>query len=138
MAGYSRMYVFGGEGGFMGAGGVNPIELVILVGDADGQWLEPNYVNQALRPAGDIRRIVPVGPDHPDMILDACLAFAPSWFALCPSLARVELELDGLTFLDFDAAPASIPESWEALRAEARPIFEALPDWETKLVRKHG
>ena len=137
MAGYSRMYVFGGEGGFMGADGVKPVELLVLVGDADRQWLEPHYFNPALKPAGDARRIVPAGPDHPDMILDACLAFAPSWFTGCPTLAQVERELDGLSFLDFDAARSSIPDSWEVLRAEARPVFEALPMWEAKLVRKH-
>lgn len=135
MAGYSKIYVVGGEGGFMGADGVNPIELLILVGDADRQWLEPHYFNVALKPAGDTRRIVPAGPNHPDMVLDACVAFAPSLFTACPTLAHVERELGDLTFLDFNAACSSIPKSWNTLREEARPVFEALPIWEAQLVR---
>lgn len=137
MAGYSRMYVVGGEGGFMGADGVNPIEFLILVVDADRQWLEPHYFNVALKPAGDTRRIMPASPDHPDMLLDACLAFAPSMFAACPTLAQVERELGDLTFLDFNSARSSVPESWSALREEARPVFDVLPIWEAQLVRQH-
>lgn len=138
MAGYSRIYAFGGEGGFMGADGVNPIEFLILAGDADRQWLEPHYFNLALKPRGDTRRIVPAGPNHPDMLLDGCLAFAPSLFSVCPTLGQVERELGDLSFLDFDAGRSLIPESWDALREEARPIFEALPMWEAELVRRHA
>lgn len=34
MAGFSRMYCIGGLGGFMGADGINPLNALILVGDA--------------------------------------------------------------------------------------------------------
>jgi hypothetical protein len=135
MSGFSRIYIVGGEGGFMGADGVNPIELLILVGDADRQWLEPHYFNVALKPRGDTRRIVPASPNHPDMILDACLAFAPSMFTGCRTLAQVERELGDFTFLDFHAARSVIPKSWNTLREEARAVFEALPIWEAQLVR---
>ena len=30
----------------MGADGVNPIEFLVLVGDADRQWLEPQYFDR--------------------------------------------------------------------------------------------
>ncbi len=41
MSGFSRFYVFGGAGGFMGADGVDPVAFMIFVGDGDRQWLEP-------------------------------------------------------------------------------------------------
>lgn len=46
MAGYSKIYCIGGEGGFLGADGMNPIDFQILVGDADRQWLEVRYFNR--------------------------------------------------------------------------------------------
>ncbi len=55
MAGYSRLYAVGGLGGFMGADGVNPIEFLILVGDADRQWLEPHYFDRSITPIGRLR-----------------------------------------------------------------------------------
>lgn len=48
MAGYSKLYVVGGLGGFMGADGVNPIDFLVLVGDADRQWFEPHYFDRSL------------------------------------------------------------------------------------------
>ena len=66
MAGYSKFYVVGGEGGFMGSDGVNPIEILILVGDAGRQWLEPHYFDASIRPIGRIQLIVPAGPDDTD------------------------------------------------------------------------
>ena len=66
MAGYSKLYVVGGLGGFMGADGVNPIEFLVLVGDADHQWLEPHYFDRSITPIGGLRVIVPSEPDHKD------------------------------------------------------------------------
>ena len=77
MAGFSKSFILGGEGGVMEADGVNPISLFILVGDADRQWLEPVYVNKNIKPIGNIKVIIPPGPDDPRMLLDACQAFAP-------------------------------------------------------------
>lgn len=57
MAGYSRLYVVGGLGGFMGADGVNPIEFLVLVGNADRQWLEPHYFDRTIKPIGKLRSL---------------------------------------------------------------------------------
>jgi hypothetical protein len=134
MAGYSRLYVIGGLGGFMGADGVNPIQFQILVGDADRQWLEPHYFDTSIRPIGSLRVIVPAGPDDPDALLDACIAFFPQHFTRCPSLAAVEAALRAADRLDFDAKPEAIPTGWTRLREEARPLFGQLNIWRADLV----
>ena len=46
MAGYSKIYCIGGEGGFLGSDGMNPIDFQILVGDGNRQWLEARYFNR--------------------------------------------------------------------------------------------
>lgn len=134
MAGYSKIYVVGGLGGFMGADGVNPIELLVLVGDASRQWLEPHYFDGSIEPIGRLRAIVPAGPDHPDALLDACIAFCPRYFRSCPSLAQVESILQDAERLDFDAHARDIPEAWDSLREEARPVFGAMNIWRADLV----
>ena len=142
MAGFSRMYVLGGEGGFMGADGVNPIELLILVGDADRQWLKPHYFDNRIGPMGGIRVIVPKGPNHPDMLLDALIAFAPRYFTSCPSYAAVAADAEGLERLDFNAAPETIPDGWEPTsgRGPAGPRVNAPLDcrFRSALVGKGG
>ncbi len=44
MAGFSKIYAIGGQGGYMGADGVNPMEMPLMVGDASRQWLEQRYL----------------------------------------------------------------------------------------------
>ena len=95
MAGFSRIYCIGGEGGFQGADGINPLLGQILVGDASRQWLEPLYAKYDLGPLGHLKTIVPAGPDHPDMILDACIAFFPG-LALMLAVFCFNLLGDGL------------------------------------------
>lgn len=135
MAGFSRLYVVGGQGGFMGADGVNPIEAMVLIGDADRQWLEARYFDTSITPIGAVRVIVPAGPDLPDSLLDACIAFFPRYFKACPSLAEVESALEGVERLDFDARPQDIPFAWAKLREEARPMFAQMAIWKADLVR---
>src|SRR5262245_16652174 len=101
MAGYSKLYVVGGLGGFQGADGVNPIAFQILVGEGNRQWLEVHYFDRALKPIGRVRVIIPAGPDHPDALLDACIAFYPEHFRHCPLLSEVEQELLDTERLDF-------------------------------------
>ena len=91
MAGFSRLYVIGGLGGFMGADGVNPIEAMVLIGDSDRQWLEARHFDTSITPIGAVRLIVPAGPDVPDFLLDACIAFFPRYFESCRSLAEVDV-----------------------------------------------
>ena len=135
MAGYSRIYVVGGQGGFKGADGVNPIEFLVLVGDADRQWLEAHYFDKSIRPIGRIQAIVPSGPNQKDALLDACIAFCPRHFRSCPSLAEVEKGLGDTDRLDFDARPQDIPVTWVRLREEARPLLASMNIWQADLVR---
>jgi hypothetical protein len=86
---------------------------------------------------GRLRVIVPYGPDHPDMVLDACLAFYPRPFRRCPSFRAVEAEARNLERLDFNAFPEAIPAAWPMLRAEARGLLAELGVWEAEL-RPYG
>jgi hypothetical protein len=138
MAGYSTIYVFGCPGGFMGADGVNPIRFMVLVGDADRQWLEPCYIDRSIRPIGRIRVVVPAAPNHADALLDACIAFSPMDFRSCPSLGEVEEQLRDAEHLDFHARPHEIPSAWARLREEARPLFAAMHIWRADLVPIQG
>ena len=135
MAGFSRIYVVGGEAGFMGADGVNPVEAFILVGDADRQWFEAHYVDESLAPIGSVKVVVPAGPDLTDSLLDACIAFLPGYFNDCPSLSEVQSGLTGVDRLDFDAESAVIPAAWVRLREEARPAFSRMNIWTADLLR---
>lgn len=129
MAGYDEMYVIGGQGGFMGVDGINPIELQIWVGNSSRMWFTPYYFDSNLKPLGQLNTIIPERPDCEDNILDACIAFYPIHFQTCPSLKLVEKQLGNKERLDFDISPKGIPTSWPALREEARPLFATLNIW---------
>jgi hypothetical protein len=107
----------------MGADGVNPIEFLVLVGEADRQWLEPHYFDASIQPIGKLRVIVPAEPDDPNSLLDACIAFCPRHFRKCPSLEKVEAALQDAERLDFLARPQDILAAWARLRDEARPVL---------------
>ena len=157
MAGYSKIYCVGGEGGFLGADGMNPICFQILVGDAHRQWLKVHYLNRdvnklfdsiirserensgpdrRIRPMGRIRKIIPLGPNHPDSLIDACLAFAPAYFKSCPSLTQVAEGLENASSIDFDLDGE--PAGWAQLREEARPLFKHLIIYEAVLQKMNG
>jgi hypothetical protein len=132
MAGYSKIYCIGPEGGFMGSDGINRLDLLILVGDGDRRWFEARIFNPEIRPLGEVEIIIPQGPDHPDSLLDALIAFFPSYFDDCPTMAQVRKEIEGVQRLDFDRGEG-IPESWEQLRKEARKLVKNLPVYEAVL-----
>lgn len=134
MAGFLKIYVIGGPGGFMGTDGVNSIDLMILVGEGHRQWLEPHYFSKKILPVGKLQTIIPSAPDHQDALLDACIAFCPIFFKSCPSLAEVESALHEETCLDFDLNPDKIPTAWATLREEARPIFAGMNIWQANLI----
>ena len=136
MAGYSRIYCIGGEGGFLGADGMNPIDFQILVGDADRQWLEVRYFNRRIQPMGRIGSIIPKGPDHPDALIDACLAFFPEYFESCPSLTQVVEALGNASRLDFHFDGE--PSGWGQLREEARHLFKHLVIYKAELEKVNG
>ncbi len=129
MAGFSKLYVIGGPGGVQGADGVNPIAFQILVGEGNRQWLEAHYFDPEIQPLGQVRTIIPAGPDHPDALLDACIAFFPQHFAACPSLPEVRAKLKEVSSLDFDRGRSDIPYTWRDLREEARRLFRKLNIW---------
>ncbi len=132
MAGFSRIYCLGGQGGYQGADGLNPLTGQILVGEGNRQWLEPRYCDQPAEPLGKIRTIVPQGPDDPNMLLDACIAFFPNLFTSCPSLAKLRRQCAELHSLDFDYAK-DIPVDWHRVREEAKPVFKTLVIYEAHL-----
>jgi hypothetical protein len=133
MAGFSKIFVIGTEGGFMGSDGVNDIECQVLVGDSSRQWLEPHYFHNGIKQLGNLKVIVPPGPDDKDMLLDALIAFLPHHFRDCPSMSEVERAVIGLDRLDFDSGRDAIPKAWSTLREEARPRFSEMSIWQADL-----
>ena len=129
MAGYSALYVVGEPGGYMGSDGVNPIHLLLLVGDADRQWVEPHYFDDSIAPLADVRAVLPARPDHPDLLLDSLVAFWPARFESCPSFTAARAAVGGISRLDLSSAPAP----WKALREEARTLFDELHIWRGEL-----
>ena len=134
MAGFSRMFLIGSSGGFMGSDGINSIGVQILQGEGGRQWLEVNYVSDQIETLGDIEVIVPEGPNHPNRLLDACIAFYPKAFENCMHFEKVKSKLKGVKKLDFDLGK-NIPEEWYALREEAVEIFKSLHIYEAPLKR---
>ena len=133
MAGFYKLYVVGGAGGFMGSDGVNPIDFIILEGEGSRMWFEARHFRPHTR-ASKVRNMVPAGPNDPNALIDAVLAFDLGRFAECPSFAAVRDQLEGVDRLDFDR-DVNIPAAWPALREEARPIFEQMCIWEADLNR---
>jgi hypothetical protein len=119
----------GGEGGFLGTDGVNPICFQILVGHGGRMWLGPHYFDPGIQPIGNLKVLIPARPDlsEEDLLLDALLAFAPACFGdRCPSLAAVAAKLKDAESLDFDLAPEEVPAEWAVLREEARPLLREI------------
>ena len=133
MSGFSKAYFVGYPGGFQGADGLNPILFEILVGDASRQWLEPVYVTCKAKPIGQIKKIIPNGPNNPTSILDACIAFCPELFSECPSLETVTKELVNAETRDFDF-DINVPKDWLQLRAEAQEVIKCLKIYEANLI----
>ena len=125
----------------MGAGKntdkTNSVDLEILVGYGNRIWLEPKYHNKTIRPIGKIRTVIPSSPDDQNALLDACIAFAPKYFAKCPTLDDISKKLANMRTLDFDFKE-NIPDDWHQLRKEAAPIFEKLPIFRMDLTEMKG
>ena len=133
----SKIYCFGVEGGFGGSDGLRKIDWQILVCDSDRQSLVSYHFHRRIRPdrrirpMGRINVIIPAGPDHPDALIDACLAFFPEYFESCPSLAQVAEGLANARRIDFDRDGE--PTGWAQLRDEARPLFKEMIIYEASL-----
>lgn len=132
MAGFYKFYVVGGEGGFMGADGVNPLDYILAVGGADRMWFEIRDFRRPRRKVGEVKVVIPAGPEDPNALIDAVLAFDLGRFAECPSFDAVRDALTGVDRIDFDR-DKNVPAAWTGLREEARPIFDRMNIWEADL-----
>ena len=100
------------------------ILMTIFRGDGGRIWYEPHYLDKSIKPIGEIAVTIPNGPEDPNQLLDALIAFAPKFFEECPSLAGVKNKLAEKKRLDFDLHQDDIPEDWDKLREEARSEIE--------------
>jgi len=135
LAGFIKLYLIGGRGGFDGADGINPIDLIIGVGASDREWLEPIFA--AKKSYLGIEVIIPDPDNYQNSIIDACIAFAPDLFKKCELLHKVAVELGGSNRLDF-TDKNTIPKSWEELRDQARPIFGNISVFESPIIEISG
>lgn len=121
MGGYSGMYLIGKPGGYMGADGINPIQIQLWTWVNERPGLSVHYVDDTIKPIGKVRFVQTDGADE---VLDACIAFHPAHFRTCPSLAAVEAALANEEICHVDQIAA-----WNALREEARPKLKELSIW---------
>jgi hypothetical protein len=145
MAGYGELYVVGAASGAevpakgwaksVGGGAVSHVLFQIVVGGEERQWFEVYYFDKSIKPLGNITKIIPESTDHPDALLDCCIAFYPKYFESCPSLATIPKKVKTFRRLDFHHGMDEVPEEWAALREEARPLFKNLHIWQAKLVK---
>jgi hypothetical protein len=133
MSGVYAMYVIGEPGGYLGQDGVNPVNLIVLVGTGAREWMAPVMVDPDLRALGRVRCLVPEGPDHKHALLDACLAFSPAIFGDCLALNRVREHLGDIEVLNLSECSKSLLDAWERLRAEAHTQFANLRIWKAVL-----
>ena len=133
MAGFSNVYFVGGQGGYLGADGMNPIYFGIFVGDASRQWYEVRYFDRKIKPIGAVTVVIPRGPNNPLALLDSCIAFFPEYFKKCPSLEIVRAQLTNAKRMDFDMKE-NIPAELASLREEALPYFKKLTIAEARFV----
>lgn len=125
-AGYSRvMIVAVRERNAWGYDEIVP-QLLLLIGEGNRQWIEARHFWGEPDGEPHPRVLIPEGPDCPDMLFDACLAFMPEYFASCPSYTEVKPFLATATGLDFNMDHENIPSAWDKWREEARPLFSEL------------
>lgn len=125
MAGYSKIYCIGGEGGFMGADGINPIIAQLWVGDGGRQWFEARYFEKGFKAMASVKSMVPKGPNTMEGLIDATILFFPEHYRTCPSYSVAVRQLKGVDMVDFDLKNG-VPEIWSTLRKEAKPHFKTL------------
>ena len=126
MAGFYKIYMVGGSGGFMGADGINPIALQILIGTSSREWLEPNYFDKDLSSISGITRMVPKSPTNDENIIDGLIIFAPQLFEeSCDLLKDAHMYFDKLGKKRIDMSKHE-PAFWNDLVIQAKPKFENL------------
>lgn len=123
MSGYSKIYFICEH---IESGGIPDFSLQIWQSEGNRQWLEPKYFDSRLSPIGNINILIPQGPEDKNVLIDACIAFAPQLFEKCKSLHKVKTKLRNANRLDFNLNAEPIPEEWKDLREEAREIYNNL------------
>ena len=126
MAGFYKLYMVGGSGGFLGADGINPIGLQILVGTSSREWLEANYFDKKLNSISGITHMVPKSPTSDENIIDGLIIFAPQLFEeSCDLLKDAHMYFDKLGKKRIDMSKHE-PAFWNDLVIQAKPKFENL------------
>ena len=133
MAGFKKVYIFGGSGGFMGADGVNPIAMQIWVGVSDGKWFEAHYFDKSIKPISGIKSMIPKKSDEYFNLLESTIIFAPIFYEKCKTLAIVKSHFKRLSkkriIMNTDE-----PEVWDDMTNEAQPIFDKLNIFQANII----
>lgn len=131
MAGFDEIYYLGSPGGYMGADGLNTIDLEILVGSSDRKWFEARYFTPNLRPMAGIKVVIADTPEPHEALLQALIILATDLFSECQSLDRIR---DAVDRIDRERLKG---EDWTNLLNEARPIFKKLALYRARLESIH-
>ena len=108
-------------GGFLGADGINPIGLQILVGTSSREWLEANYFDKKLNSISGITHMVPKSPTSDENIIDGLIIFAPQLFEeSCDLLKDAHMYFDKLGKKRIDMSKHE-PAFWNDLVIQAKP-----------------
>ena len=126
MAGFDKCILFG----HAGYDDINGIRMELWRGVSSRMWFEaaPGFRGKGQR----VDVVIPKGPEDPDMLLDAALAFYPEAFRKVPGYDRMYQSLAKHARLDFDLGKG-IPAEWAAIRELARPVFKDLTIYEADI-----
>ncbi|WP_298672748.1 hypothetical protein [uncultured Megasphaera sp.] len=119
MAGFDKAFMFG----HATYDGVQGITMELWRGISSRMWFEPatGFKKKCIK----VRSMVPSGPDDPDMVLDAAMAFCPWAFASVPEYQSMYNRMETELLLDFNLH-RGIPEEWARVRELVRPIFNKM------------
>ena len=126
MAGFDKSVFFG----HATYDGINGITMELWRGVSSRMWFEA--ARGFKRRAQRVEVIVPKGPNDPDMLLDAAMAFCPKVFQDVPGYTRMYESLEPRSYLDFDM-DEGVPADWAAIRELARPVFRQLTTYEADI-----
>ncbi len=138
MTGFTKIYCFGNNRSIFSDDGINQINMEVLVGDGNRQWLEPRYYTK-FKPIANISKIVPEEPYQNKNLLLAAIIFSPIRFRACRSLKELIHLLDSNiqnSFLDVDR---SREKYWyrsgvlQDVMSQAEPIYNQLNIFEANL-----
>ena len=126
MAGFDKSVFFG----HATYDGINGITMELWRGVSSRMWFEA--ARGFKRRAQRVEVIVPKGPNDPDMLLDAAMAFCPKVFQDVPGYTRMYESLEPRAYLEFDM-DEGVPAAWAAIRELARPVFRQLTIYEADI-----